>query len=124
MPNDRFFEANFWREIWTIGVQNGLAAPAMQHINFLEVFARLLMTMGVKNVGEFFRPGRFPFATAQTMAGQGAQAQPDQQVLQQAQAGNLVPSDGFPLPPAAGTPGVGPNGLGGASNGAGVPRFA
>lgn len=117
MPNDRFFEANIWREIWTIGVNSGLAAPAMQQINFLEVFARLLMVMNVKNVGDFFQPGRFPTATAQAIAAaQQAGATgvaPDEQVLQGAQGGTLVPADGFPLPSAAQTPGVGANGLGG-----------
>ncbi len=124
MPNDRFFEANIWREILAMGMQNQLAAPALQQINFLEVFARLLMAVGVKNVQDFYQPGRFPMATAQAMqqmaAAQGGQVMPDEQVLRQQDQGNLVPSDGFALPQANATPGVGPNGLGGQN---GVPQF-
>jgi hypothetical protein len=128
MPTDRFFEANMWREILGMGMQSGLALPTIQSISFQEVFARLLMSMNVKNIDDFFAGGRFPAATADAMARlQGRlgpvdaeqRVLPDDQVQNQVRQGNLVPSDGFPLPQSNATPGVGANGQGGA----GVPYF-
>lgn len=126
MPTDRIFETNIWREIFGMGLQSGIANPTLNMVNYGEVFARLLTSMQVKNVDDFFLPGRFPAAmqeAAQQMAQQQQQVLPDEEVARQAEAGNLVPDDGTPLPPAAATPGVGANGQGGASGFTGAPNF-
>ncbi len=121
MPNDKLFEANLWREILSLGMQSGVATTAVQQINFLEVFARLLTTMGVKNVGNFFLPGPFPMDAIRAQAqAQATQQQSDEQVSRGVEAGNVIPADGFPRPTPSSVPGQNANGQGGANA---VPRF-
>ncbi len=102
MPTDRQFEANIWREVMALGMQNPQGAMALG-LRLDTVFRRLLRIMGVKNLADFF--GQMP--------GQGpAQVSSNAAVTQNVREGNLVPADGFPL-------GTGPN-----QNGSGLNAIA
>jgi hypothetical protein len=97
IPTDKMAEQQIWRELFTTGMQTGLATPALQTVNWIAVFARFLQTMGIRNLQDYMQPGA---GTPQM------QVMPDQQVQAQAQQGNLVPtpsveptmtSDQFPM---------------------------
>lgn len=106
LPTDRTQEASVWKEFLMAGMQ---ANPAMmQNLPWMTILARWLRAMGIRDLQSFgVSPLNF---TMEPM--------PDEQVMQQAQAGNLVPmgqglntspqpSDGFQLPTMNSTPGGG-----------------
>jgi hypothetical protein len=99
MPTDKMMEQQVWRELFTTGMQTGVAAPVLQQMNWFAVFARFLKSMGIRNMQDYLQPQQ-PNPQMQVM--------PDQQVADQAQQGNLAPavdpsmsSDGFPQYPNA-----------------------
>jgi hypothetical protein len=99
MPTDKMMEQQVWREIFTTGMQTGVAAPVLQQMNWFAIFARFLKSMGIRNMHDYLQPQQ-PNPQMQVM--------PDQQVQDQAQQGNLTPavdptmsSDGFPQFPNA-----------------------
>jgi hypothetical protein len=86
MPVDRFAQANLWKEI-LLGISQ-MPQIAMQY-DIGGIFSWMAQLAGLKNITQF-------------------KIQPDQQVAQQVQAGNLVPTGGGK-----------PNGIPGVSNTAG-----
>lgn len=100
VPTDRQFEANIWREVMALGMQNPEGAMALG-IRLDTVFRRLLRVMGIKNLADFFgqAPGMGPAMVAA-----------NEDVQQGVRGGNLVPADGFPLSPGPNQNGSGLNG--------------
>jgi hypothetical protein len=93
LPVDRFAQANLWREFLR---DIGSAPELAQGYDVKKIIAHMMQLAGAKNIKQF-----------------EIQVTPDQQVAEQAQAGNLVPitgqnSAGEPQAPQVG--GVGPTG--------------
>lgn len=102
MPTDRQFEANVWKELLTLVLQSAGPAAFTQIPWANAVWGRFLRAMGVRDLQTFG-------VTLPQLV-----LQPDEIVQQQAQQGNIVGqagADGFALPPASATPGVGNNGM-------------
>lgn len=83
VPPDPARFAEVWKEIFVSLVQNPMIIQAFQaqgkQLRLDTVFKHVVETMGVRNFEQFLEPMAPP------------QVQPDQQVMDQVQAGNLVP---------------------------------
>jgi hypothetical protein len=110
IPTDKAFHANMLREVLTLWMQSGGGAPGTPSaaINGLEILMALLRTVGIQNIKDFIVPSAILQAQQMQM-----QVMPDQQVQDQVQQGNLVPStqevtnqDGSPQGPGEGDNGI------------------
>lgn len=79
-PTDKLFIANKLQEFITAAIQNPQAAQAL-NLNVQQMFKQMMLGFGLKSVDEMFNPN-----------GVQIQVMPDDQVDNQVQAGNLIPS--------------------------------
>jgi hypothetical protein len=115
LPSDRMFEASVWKEMLQSFMQNPAASQMLPPKTLPAIIARFLRAMNIRDLQTF------------GMTPQMFTVEPDDQVMQQAQQGNLVPAagggtglqwggttqdggppvDGFAMPSGNGIPGGG-----------------